>query len=211
MPTYPALPLRDDLRVLMQAALDNAKDLLNDAQLLADAGRFPRALALATLSWEELSKADLCALAMVLPEVTPGYFWEHFRDHEGKLARVHAFATFMQPKPIGSVEDWAERVKALSKATQDLKERSLYVDCRRGRILFPSQISERAARKQIKAVREALDFADKAFSGESVKIVFTQLNVNALIDPLKNAMVVDPDVTAAAVQEAIRGGSQQKI
>ena len=208
-PTYPPLPSRDDLPELIRAALANAKDLLNDAQLLADAGRFPRSLALATLSWEELSKADLCAMAMVLPEVTPDYFWEHFRDHEGKLARVYAFAAFIQPKPIGSVGDWAERVKALSKSTQDLKERSLYVDYRRGKILLPSQVTEKAARKQIKAVREALDFADRAFSGESVGIMFTQ--VNTIAGPLKNSMVIDPDATAAALQEAIRDGSQEKI
>lgn len=209
MSTYPPLPSHDDLLLLMRAALDNAKDLLSDAQLLADAGRFPRALALVTLSWEELSKADLCALAIVLPEITSDYFWEHFRDHEGKLARVHAFAAFMQPKPIGSVEDWTERARVLSKATQDLRERSLYVDCRRGKILLPSQISERVARKQIKAVRKALDFADRAFSGESVRVMFTQ--VNALASPLKNAMSADPEATAEAIQEAIRGGSQQGL
>src|SRR6202012_4798324 len=105
-------------------------------------------------------KADLCATAMVLPgTTTPDYFWKHFRDHEGKLARVHAFASFIQPKLIGTAEDRAKRARALSKSTQDLKERSLYVDCRRGRILLPSQVTEKSARKQIKAVREALDFA----------------------------------------------------
>ena len=207
--TYPPLPSSDELLGLIHAALANAKDLLNDSQLLADAGRFPRALALATLSWEELSKADLCALTMVLPEVTPDYFWQHFRDHEGKLARVHAFAAFIQPKPIGSVKDWAAKVKGLSKSTQNLKERSLYVDFRRGKILQPSQVTEKAARKQIKAVREALDFADRAFSGESVGIMFSQ--VNTISGPLKNSMVADPDATAAALQEAIRGGSQQKL
>jgi AbiV family abortive infection protein len=182
-PTYPPLPSRDDLLVLVRAALANAKDLLNDAQLLADAGRFPRSLALATLSWEELSKADLCVIAMVLPEVTSDYFWENFRDHEGKLARVHAF-------------EWVDGFKALSKSTQNLKERSLYVDFRRGKILLPTQVTEKAARKQIKAVREALDFAERAFSGESVRMMFTQLNPNA---------------TAAALQEAIRDGNQQKF
>jgi hypothetical protein len=115
----------------------------------------------------------------------------------------------MQPEPIGSLEGWVERVKALSKSTQALKERSLYVDYRRRKILLPSQVTEKAARKRIEAVREALDFADRAFSGESVTIMFTQLN--ALAGPLKNSMVVDPDATAAALQEAIRGGSQQNI
>jgi AbiV family abortive infection protein len=194
--TYPPLPSHDDLLLLLRAALANAKDLLNDAQLLADAGRFPRALALATLSWEELSKADLCALAIGLPENTPDYFWERFRDHEGKLSRVHAFAAFLRPEPIGSVEEYAKRVKGLSKSTNDLKERGLYVDYRRGKMLLPSQIGERPARKQIKIVREALAFADKAFSGESTKVMFTQLNVAGL----KNATVAQPDASSIIPQ-----------
>jgi AbiV family abortive infection protein len=205
--SYPPLPSRNDLRVLLRSALTNAKDLLDDAQVLVEAGRFPRALALATLSWEEVSKADLCALAIALPEITPDYFWEHFRNHEGKLSRVHAFANFLRPEPIGSVEEYARRVKGQSKSTQDLKERGLYVDYRRGKVLLPSQIGERAARKQIKIVREALAIANEAFSGESIRVMFTHLN-NA---GLKNAIVAQPDAMAAALQEAILGGSQQKL
>jgi len=47
------------------------------------------------------------------------------------------------PKPIGSVEKWADRFKALSQSTQNLKERSLYVDFRRGKILLPTQVTEK--------------------------------------------------------------------
>src|SRR5689334_13010231 len=158
--SYPPIPSLDDLLTLLHAALANAKDLLDDAELLAGAGRFPRALALATLSWEELSKADLCVLAIALPELEPDYFWKHFRNHEGKLARIHAFSGFLRPEPIRSVTEYAKKVKGLSKSTQDLKERALYVDYRRGRILLPSQIGETAVRKQIKTVREALAIAD---------------------------------------------------
>ena len=84
--------------MLLRAALANAKDLLNDAQLLADAGSFPRALALATLSWEELSKADLCAMAMGLP-IPSDYFWENFRNHEGKLSRSTPLLIFSALSP----------------------------------------------------------------------------------------------------------------
>jgi AbiV family abortive infection protein len=205
--SYPPLPSHDDLQVLLRSALANAKDLLDDAQVLVDAGRFPRALALATLSWEEVSKADLCALAIMLPEITPDYFWEHFRNHEGKLSRVHAFAGFLRPESIGHMEEYAKKVKGQSKSTQDLKERGFYVDYRRGKVLLPGQIGEKAARKQIKIVRESLAVADAAFSGEPIGIMFTQLNVAGF----KNAIVAQPDGIAAALQEAIRGGSQQKL
>ena len=206
---YPPLPSRDDLLALLRAALTNAKGLLDDAELLADARRFPRALALATLSWEELSKADLCVPAAALTEITADYFWEHFRDHEGKLARVHAFGTFMQPKPLYPTEDWIRNINSMSKSSQNLKERSLYVDYRRGKILTPSQVTERVARKQIKAVREALIFAEKAFSEEPARMMFTELN--SIAGPLKNSMIAEPDATAAALQEAIRDGSLARI
>jgi AbiV family abortive infection protein len=207
--TYPPLPPRDDLEALIRAALANAKDLLNDAVLLVNSGSFPRALALATLSWEELSKADLCALAMVLPEITAEQFWSHFRDHEGKLIRVHALAGFMRPEPIGPISGYAKKIRGRSRSTQDLKERGLYIDYRQGKVLLPSQVTESAARKQIKNVREALAIADAAFSGESIEIMFTQLN--PLLDPLRNAAVSQPEDVATALQEAIQGGSQEKL
>jgi hypothetical protein len=76
-------------------------------------------------------------------------------------------------------------------------------------MLIPSQVTEKAARKQIRTVREALVFAEKAFSEESVRVMFTELN--SIAGPLKNSMIVEPDATAAALQEAIRDGSLAKI
>jgi AbiV family abortive infection protein len=53
------IPPRDDLLALFQAAKTNAGDLISDAELLADVGRFPRAHALATLAHDEIGKAQL--------------------------------------------------------------------------------------------------------------------------------------------------------
>ncbi len=50
------MPTAGQLRQLAQAAAQNATDLAADARLLLDAGRFPRAYALATLALEELGK-----------------------------------------------------------------------------------------------------------------------------------------------------------
>jgi AbiV family abortive infection protein len=207
--TYPPLPPREDLLALARAAWSNARDLLGEAQLLADVGSFPRAFALATLAWEEVSKGTLCLLAVVLPEITADYFWENFRDHEGKLRRVLAFAAFMQCDPVGAVGEFGKKVVGQSKSTDKLKERGLYVDYRRGKILLPSEIGERAARKQIKAVREVLAFTDSAFSIDSLGDQLTQ--ANAVFDGIKNAMVADPDATAEAFQNALRGGSQAEL
>ena len=71
----------------------------------------------------------------------------------------------MQSEPVGPVAEHVRKVIGQSKSTEKLKERGLYVDYQlRGKILLPSQIGEKAARKQIKIVREALAFSDSALS-----------------------------------------------
>lgn len=207
---YPPLPPRSDLLGLFRAALANSKDLLQDAQLLADAGSFPRAFALATLSWEELSKAHLCLLAVLLSEMTPEDFWKGFRDHGSKLNRAYAFAGFMQPESVGPVAEHARKVTGQSRSTDKQKLRGLYVDYRRGRIQLPTQIGEMAARKQINAVREALVLADTAFSVESLDELLASASV-LMSNGLRDAILADPDATAAAMQEALRDGSQEGL
>lgn len=59
---YPPLPPRNDLLAHFRGALANAEDLPDGAQLLADAARFPGALAPAILSLGELSRARLWAV-----------------------------------------------------------------------------------------------------------------------------------------------------
>ena len=108
---------------LFRAALSNGNDLLDDALVLADADRFPRAYALAVLAWEELSKAELCLMPLLLPEITPEDFWQRFRDHEGKLVRIYAFAAFMQAGPVGPVTEYVKKVMGLSRSTAKQKER----------------------------------------------------------------------------------------
>src|SRR5260370_40417621 len=85
------IPPRDDLLALFQATKANAGDLISDAELLADVGRFPRAHALATLAHEEIGKAQLCLLAVRLTEITPQGVWDAFKRPTGKLIRVTRF------------------------------------------------------------------------------------------------------------------------
>ena len=208
-PSYPPVPPRDDLGALSRAALSNAHDLLGDAQRLADTGSHPRAHSLATLAWEELSKAQLCLLAMLLSDITPEDFWKSFRSHEGKLARVHAVAGLMRPEPVGPVSEYVKSVVGQSASAAKQRERGLYVDYRRGRILLPSQIGEQAAKRHIQVVREALAFADSAFILDDLDDMVAQ--VIDMRDRLKAANAADPDALAAALQQAVQGGSQEAL
>src|SRR5258708_34935797 len=82
------IPPRDDLLALFQATKANAGDLISDAELLADVGRFPRAHALATLAHEEIGKAQLCLLAVMLTGITPAAFLDAVNRPAGQLIRV---------------------------------------------------------------------------------------------------------------------------
>lgn len=59
------IPCREDLLALMHALLANASDLVDDAELLLENARFPRAYALAALGGEELGKIYLCLDALL--------------------------------------------------------------------------------------------------------------------------------------------------
>lgn len=83
---------------LAQAALSNAADLLADARVLADAGRFPRAYVVATLACEELGKQQRCLRAVWLPCTAKG-FWNSFASHTDKLSHAHALTMLGRRDP----------------------------------------------------------------------------------------------------------------
>ena len=77
------------LATAADAALDNCESLLTDARLLREAGRYPRAHALAVLAAEEFGKSLMCQYALVrdldYDEEGASYFMRTFRKHEVKL------------------------------------------------------------------------------------------------------------------------------
>jgi AbiV family abortive infection protein len=203
--TYPPVPPFDHLQTLFRAAMANAHDLLDDAELLMRAGSYPRAHALATLSLEEQSKGDMCMLAALVPEITPEHFWGDFRDHQSKLRLVHGLEVIAESEPIQSSGQWQTEAKGRSASSQAQKLRGLYVDYRKGRILLPSQIGERAARKQIKLAKETLTEVEHASSDMDDEVLA------ALVGGIFHAIQGEPDATTAALDEFMRGGSPNAL
>jgi AbiV family abortive infection protein len=195
------IPPRDDLLALLQAAKANAEDLISDAELLADAGRFPRAHALATLAHEEIGKAQLCLLAVMLPEITHEEFWAAFKSHTGKLIRVTGFGRLSSAEPIGPIAAYAKIVKGQSSSAHTRKLRGLYVDYKGGRVLLPRQVNEKEAKSQIRSADEALALTERPFPLDHLDWAIGQ--ISGLIGPLKEA-AKDPDGLAAALQESAR-------
>ena len=159
------LPPRDDLIALIQVSLRNAGDLLDDARLLLDAGRPPRAHALATLALEEIGKASLCMLAL-LPWPEPFYgssskggFWAAWQDHAVKLGWALGFLGLIVRESAGPATEAIERLQGAARDGHLRKLDGFYVDYREGKILSPAQVSAAAARQIADDARALLEVA----------------------------------------------------
>ena len=152
----PQIPPREDLLKLAHAALDNAGDLLADARLLAQAGSFPRAHALATLACEELGKEHQCLRALSWP-LSPQAFWGSFKRHKDKLEHAHAQSMLHSDEPIRSPDLFNTRVREQTRFAHERKLRGLYVDYADGALQLPGHITEQEARQLIHLAQEELD------------------------------------------------------
>lgn len=205
MTNHPPVPSHADLLAIFHAAQANAEDLLGDAELLADHERYSRAYALATLALEEVGKAHLCLWAICSTQITPEKFWADFRSHEGKLADAHYRTEYLRPEPIGTTFEHYKKMIGGSRSTQNQKERALYVDYRRGKVLVLRQIGRHAAQTQIRDVRSALAETKRFDARERVAAW-------ALIsDAINELMDSQWDAFRAAFQVAQRDGDWESL
>ena len=144
------MPTAGQLRQLAQAAAQNAADLAADARLLLDAGRFPRAHALATLALEELGKPELCR-AVLAGKLDDKGFRQEWSNHLWKLDRSRILAILSAPT--------AARVFATADDDCATKLRGLYVDVNpsdpSGPPRTPSEVTLARAREMVETAEEA--------------------------------------------------------
>ena len=79
--------LPNEFLILYERAETNARELLQEAEILFDAGKFPRAYALAFTALEEISKSQLAA-DVYTGLITEEEFQRHYRDHKKKIGRM---------------------------------------------------------------------------------------------------------------------------
>jgi AbiV family abortive infection protein len=120
----------DQLADVARKALDNAFDLVNEADGLLSFGRYPRAYSLAILAAEEFGKFLIAQGAVAHLPGDDAYwrgFWERFRSHDAKGLIASALAAY-------GLEDEARRRQFLDqierhvRADQNRKFAGLYVD-----------------------------------------------------------------------------------
>jgi AbiV family abortive infection protein len=206
----PSIPPNDDLLKLVQAALSNARDLLTDARLLADAGSFPRAHALATLAFEEQGKSQLCTLVLASRssvDIDPQDFWEDFNDHKMKLRRVLGFDGMFLHEPASSLAEYLKGHASEPSDTHQRKMRGMYVDYRDGAVLVPSDISEQETLELIERVSRSLRVSDLAFApADAVGLLraLADTDLTELLGEIHQAMTDNPEAAAASMRAFVQ-------
>jgi AbiV family abortive infection protein len=138
--------------------IENAADLVREAQILADAGRWARAFELAYFAREETAKADLLAATghMLLADsesVDWGKFSKQWTSHRIK-SRQAIFADFLAEEVFGLGKTADVNLDAQQEGTKaaDLvaeREAALYVDWNNG-VKPGAAVSEVMAREAIR-------------------------------------------------------------
>jgi AbiV family abortive infection protein len=155
------------------AAARNARGLVDDAELLAGAGRLARAYSLAGLAVEEVGKADSLAALAAMPEnlrarapVGRMLEWHQMKLVAGQLTAAVPFsapgkATRIATMPLSEVAEILDRAQAFAEDMDRLKQRGLYVDvdCS-GRIREPSEVTAAEVREQLALARQTASAAN---------------------------------------------------
>jgi AbiV family abortive infection protein len=209
------------------ATARNAQSLLQDAQLLAEAGRMARAYTLAVLAVEEAGKAAHLVLLTVMPEALRAQApvgrmleWHQLKHVEGLLL---ARLSYGVPGPAAKLaampaSELAEVLSALDAPTDEadrLKRHGLYVDVDRGaRIREPSEITESMVISQLVRARQAVSAAGELLEPETqarlvdplaATVEFSRAKVSALTEARCARTPQDAmDVTLNAVSK-LRG------
>jgi AbiV family abortive infection protein len=148
-------------------AAANARSLLDDAELLYQAGRWARACSLAALAVEEVGKAEsLAALAMLRENLRAQAPLRRMLEwHELKLVGGLLIAAVPVGKstlldslaamPASEVTEALITAQAFAEDEGRLKQRGLYVDIDRGGVSLPSDVTEAQVGEQLSRARQA--------------------------------------------------------
>lgn len=139
-------------------ALKNAEDLLADAKILYDSGRWARTLFLARIAIEELGKYVMIVSAVV--EYLRGRvnwikFWKRFTSHREKTGNVLTLDMLLGPTELTSAS--TEKLEAIGKKMSEEKLASLYLDFKTDAFVCPLEaVTETAARHAIEEAEAVL-------------------------------------------------------
>jgi AbiV family abortive infection protein len=161
-------------------ALQNAIDLISDAECLFKDGRWARSVFLSQIAIEELGKYLIIMGAignLIAGQIEWSKFWKRFVNHLEKTGNIFYFDAALSP-----FQEQQEILRNFEKADTDaeefLKEKlsSLYVDFRNDRFVLPmDEVNEKIAKGAIENAKAVLSFFEL---GETH--VFSKANLGSL-------------------------------
>ncbi len=123
---------------LYHSAHSNAVDLLEEAEILFDAGHYPRAYALGFTALEEISKSQLAA-DVFTRLITEDVFYDHYRDHKKKIGRM-AWATNDAKRYLDEPDGYYVEVEKPKVAN---RMDALYVSLNQKKVISPADVVSR--------------------------------------------------------------------
>lgn len=171
----------EQLRDACDRVLANAKELVLDAQLLAEHGRFPRAFSIGILALEEAAKLPMLRRVQTCLKLNTPVDWpkvdRRFRSHNEKLGLFDLVDFFSEDSFDGTPEDFFARLgkrgskSELAKSSNEKKQDGFYVSISAGRITSPTDVIDRdaaiglvrAATGMVKRFEAAEDDVERAF------------------------------------------------
>lgn len=146
---------RHEAHQLAVDLMQNADDLLCEAELLLGQDHQARALFLATIAAEEIGKIQLCFAVMSGQEVVPDSWKREWTNHREKLSSMNALeAAFLRDDVVADLQSWLARDEVSPWA--QAKMAALYVDLEaNGRVLRPRETTSSDAAEAIRRGREA--------------------------------------------------------
>lgn len=146
----------------------NATALVEDASLLFENERYPRAYALAALASEELGKVYLCLESTLRRDVEPKRFWKLWREHDDKLDSARAYAAAFIDD-LGALDLGQLRATAGRIGAQKLS--AIYVDFDGNRPLTPDHVGRDEAAGLLKTAQLSIAHACEALAGLNMEVV----------------------------------------
>jgi AbiV family abortive infection protein len=214
---------RPELVAYAAAAAENAQHLLDDAQLLSDAGRQPRAYTLGVLSVEEFGKAVSLLTLAAMPEnlraqapVRRLLECHQLKQVGGLLIAAVPLsepgaARRLAAMPLTVLKQILDGMDMFVQDADQLKLRGLYVDMQRGaRIRRPSEITQAEVSEQLCRARQVASSASLLRDREerarladpcAEAIELARALVSAFAE---SGNLCKPGAAAAATLEAVR-------
>jgi AbiV family abortive infection protein len=134
-------------------AHNNAVELLSEAEILFEDGKYARAYFLAFTGLEEISKSQLAA-DVLTKFITEDDFWNHYADHNRKIGRVRWAS--MDAEDCRDLDD--EKYIVIKIPSVNKRMSALYVDVESNKIASPNdKINSEEAKSLIHTLRVAID------------------------------------------------------